>query len=74
MSDEIKKAVRWYRKMQTWTMIFAILTAIAGGEAFSYFAKIELPAFVHYIVGTCGALLVILKLIIKDVNNDGIVD
>lgn len=62
--------------MSVWKLILAILAAIASGEALVYFKEITLPAWVHIIAGTSGVILVLIRTtgIIKDENNDGIVD
>jgi hypothetical protein len=74
MSNEIKKVIRWYMKMKTWKVIFAILTPLASGEVIAFFTGVTLPSWVHVVVGVSAAFLLYAKLFIKDENNDGIID
>lgn len=74
MSGEIKKAVRWYQSMKTWKVVMAVLTPVASGEVLAFFAKVELPVWVHTLVGGSALLLLYVKIFVKDENNDGIVD
>ena len=76
MSGEIKKAVRWYKKMAVWKVILAVLADIASGETFAYFKDISLPIWAHSVMGGAGVILVLIRTtgLIKDENGDGIVD
>lgn len=79
MSEKQKKIVsnatpKWFKRMKMWQVITAVLTPIASGELLAFFAKIELPVWVHVTVGVCAVVTFYIKIFIKDVDGDGIID
>lgn len=68
------RVIRWYHRMKTWKVITAILTPIAGGEILVAFNHITLPTWVHVVVGSSAAILLYIKIFVKDVDGDGIID
>ena len=66
--------VKWYKKYDTWNRVIAILTPIAGGEIVAAFANVQLPTWVHVVVGFSALALLVLKVFVKDEDGDGILD
>jgi hypothetical protein len=69
-----KKIVKWYKRVKTWKVVLGIITPIASGELLAFFADVVLPTWVHVAVGVAAILAFYLKMVVKDDNNNGIVD
>lgn len=68
------KVVKFWKRYNTWQTVIKVLTPIASGELIAFFAKFELPNWVHGIAGFIAVLLFYLKMFVKDENKDGIID
>lgn len=68
------KVIKWYQKYNTWNTVLGILTPIAGGELAAAFAGVQLPAWAHSIAGFCALAVIVLRVVVKDVDGNGIID
>lgn len=68
------KVIKWYQKYNTWNTVLMVLTPISSGELIAFFANIELPSWVHVVVGLCAGVVLYLKMFMKDENHNGIID
>lgn len=65
---------KWYEKYNTWRTVISVLTPLATGEIAAFYGAITLPEWFHYIAGTAATLVLFVKLVFTDANNNGIVD
>lgn len=66
--------VKWHHKVNTWNKVIMYLSPLAGGEVLALFANFPLPVWVHGVVGVSAAVVLYLKMFVKDENKDGIID
>lgn len=73
MSGEIKKAVRWYKKVRFWNFVAFALTpfAVVGEGAI---LTLDLHWALHIVVVVAIIVVGFNKYYVKDDNNDGEID
>lgn len=68
------KPIKWHWKVSSWNKVIMYLSPLAGGEVLALFANFTLPHWVHGVVGVAAAIVLYIKMFVKDENKDGIID